>query len=249
VIPVEDLTTLSLLLHLNSEPREATEDDLAAGYRVDYLSVGFPGSAVSLPRPSDSPLAKLIHDRYSCRTFQKRVMPLGALATLLWAANGLTRQSELPGGTVCFNRSIPSAGGLYPLEVYALIQRVGSVPDGLYHYGVWDHTLEPTGAGASFQDFRESLLAFPFIQDANVVLFLSAIFLRTQHKYKARGYRYILLEAGHSAENICLAATEAGLASLCIGGYLDRKLNAMLGLNATKAGVVYVVGVGYPGQA
>ncbi len=249
MVRVEDPTTLSLLLHLNSEPWPATEDELASGYRVDYLSVGLPESTVKLPRPSDSPLARLIHDRYSCRTFQKRAMPLGVLSTLLWAANGLTRQAELPDGTLCINRSIPSAGGLYPLEVYALIQRVEEIPDGLYHYGVWGHTLEPLRAGASFQDFRESFLAFPFILDANVVLFLSAIFLRTQRKYGPRGYRYILLEAGHSAENVCLAATEAGLGSLCIGGYLDRKLNGMLKLDATKAGVVYVVGVGYPSQA
>jgi SagB-type dehydrogenase family enzyme len=85
-----------------------------------------------------------------------------------------------------------------------------------------------------------------FVEHANVLLFLGAVFARTQKKYGPRGYRYVLLEAGHAAQNVCLAAAEGGLGSLCIGGYLDGKLNAMLGLEDGKAGVVYVVGIGYP---
>jgi SagB-type dehydrogenase family enzyme len=177
-------------------------------------------------------------------------MPLETLSTLLWAANGLTRQAELPpDGVSCLNRSVPSAGGLYPLEVYPLVQRVEATPGGLYHYGVWGHTLEPVRTGATFEDFRSATLAYPFFEDANVVLFVAAVFARTQRKYGPRGYRYILLEAGHAAQNICLAATGKGLGSLCIGGYLDGKLNRMLGLDAAKEGVVYAVAAGFPAPA
>ena len=244
MLPAEDPISLSLLLHLNSEPWPARDDEIEAGYRVDYLRLG--GAAVALPPPSESHLGRLIRQRYSCRAFVNRVMPIATLGTLLWSANGLTRRGELPGGTVCMNRSIPSAGGLYPLELYALLQRVESVPDGLYHYGVWDHALEPVGDGASLSGFQEALVSYPFVREANAVLFIAAIFLRTQRKYGPRGYRYILLEAGHAAQNICLAATEAGLASLCIGGYWDRKVNPLLKLEPIRAGVVYVLGVGYP---
>jgi SagB-type dehydrogenase family enzyme len=140
------------------------------------------------------------------------------VSTLLWAANGLTRQATLPDGAIALARSIPSAGALYPLEVYALCQRVNGVRDGLYHYSVWNHALEPVRPGMSIEDFREALPAPSFIDDANVLLFLAAIFLRTQRKYGPRGYRFILLEAGHAAQNICLMAVQAGLASLRIGG-------------------------------
>ena len=211
---------------------------------MEYLKLG--GAAITLPPPSDSHLGKLLRERYSCRTFEKRVIPARTLGTLLWSANGLTRQGQLPGGTMCINRTIPSAGGLYPLEIYALVQRAEAIPDGLYHYGVWDHTLEPVSQGASFQDFRDALVAYPFVRDANAVFLITAIFLRTQHKYGPRGCRYILLETGHAAQNICLAATEGGLASLCVGGYFDSKLNTALNLEPTGAGVVYVLGVGYP---
>ena len=248
MIPVDDPTTLSLLFHLNSEPW-LNDEAYAAAYKVDYRTVGPSESALPLPVPSDSALARLIHDRCSVRRFEKRKMPIETLSTLLWAANGLTRQAELPDGVSCINRSVPSAGGLYPLEIYLLVQRLEATPGGLYHYGVWDHTLEPVQTGATFEDFRPATLAYPFFEDANVVLFLAAVFARTQRKYGPRGYRYILLEAGHAAQNICLAATEKGLGSLCIGGYLDGKLNRMLSLDPAKEGVVYAVAVGFPSPA
>src|SRR5689334_10820537 len=219
MIPAEDPTTLSLLLHLNSEPWPARDAEVQAGYKVEYLKLG--GAAIALPPPSESNLSRLIRQRYSCRAFVNRPMPAATLGTLLWSANGLTRRGRLPDGTVCINRSIPSAGGLYPLEVYAWLKGVESVPDGLYHYGVWDHALEPVGERASVHELQEALVYYPFVREANAVLFIAATFLRTQHKYGPRGYRYILLEAGHAAQNICLAATEAGFASLCIGGYWD----------------------------
>ncbi len=247
MIPAKDATTLSSLFHLNSEPwKNAEAYQQTNGYRVDYLSVGDPGAAVSLPRPGESPLARLIRERYSCRKFQPKPMPLEAVSTLLWAANGLTHETRLNGGELCISRSIPSAGGLYPLEVFALAQRIEGLADGLYHYAVWNHAMEPVRAGASFREFESAVLMLPFVEQANLLLFLAAIFGRTQKKYGPRGYRYVLLEAGHAAQNICLAAGEGGLGSLCIGGYLDGELNAMLGLEEGKRGVVYVVGVGYP---
>jgi SagB-type dehydrogenase family enzyme len=78
------------------------------------------------------------------------------------------------------------------------------------------------------------------------VIVLSANFGRTLKKYGARGYRYVLLEAGHVAQNICLTAAELGLGSLCVGGYRDRGLNHALGLDGQHEAVVYCIGVGYP---
>ncbi len=245
MIPVDDPMSLSLLFHLNSEPW-LNDEAYTAAYKVDYRTLGSPESVLALPAPSDSELVRLIHSRCSCRRFDKRTLPLEILSTLLWAANGLTRQTELPDGVSCLNRSIPSAGGLYPLEIYPLVQRMEVIPDGLYHYGVRNHTLEPVRTGVTFKEFQPATLAYPFFEDANVVFFVAALFARTQRKYGPRGYRYILLEAGHSAQNICLAATAEGLGSLCIGGYLDGKLNRMLGLDTAKEGVVYAVAAGFP---
>jgi len=74
---------------------------------------------------------------------------------------------------------------------------------------------------------------------------MAAVFLRTQVKYGPRGYRYILLEAGHVAQNICLRGMELGLESLCMGGFLDSALNELVGLRAKEEGVVYTVAAGF----
>jgi SagB-type dehydrogenase family enzyme len=87
------------------------------------------------------------------------------------------------------------------------------------------------------------------IEHANVVFFLAAVFQRTQKKYGPRGYRYVLLEAGHVAQNICLLAVEQGLGSLCMGGYADGRLNRALGLSQLEEGIVYSVAVGWPAAA
>ena len=73
-----------------------------------------------------------------------------------------------------------------------------------------------------------------------------AVLDRTLHKYGARGYRYILLEAGHAAQNLCLLAAERGLSSLCAGGFIDTRINALLDLTQGREAVVYCVGTGHP---
>jgi SagB-type dehydrogenase family enzyme len=245
MIPFEDPTTLSLLYHLNSEPWLNTQAYNDSPYEVEYRTIGPPGSAQALPPPTESPLQQLIRDRHSCRRYEKRHMRIETLSTLLFAAYGVTRKMQLEDETNYLCRSIPSAGGLYPLEVYVSLQRVEGAADGLHHYNVLNHGLEPVQIGGAFEQLRSVMLAFPFIQDANVLFFLVGVFARTQRKYGPRGYRFILLEAGHSAQNICLAATQTGLASLCIGGYLDSKLNRILQLDPVEEGVVYAVAAGY----
>jgi SagB-type dehydrogenase family enzyme len=88
----------------------------------------------------------------------------------------------------------------------------------------------------------------PLIRGANLILFLSAVFARSQKKYGPRGYRYIMLEAGHAAQNICLSAVEQGLGSLCMGGFLDGGLNNFLGLDSITETVIYSEAVGSRNQ-
>lgn len=245
MIPFEDPTTLSLLYHLNSEPRLSAEAYQESAAEVEYRRYGPPSSALVLPPPEESPLKKLIRDRYSCRRYQTRPMPVQTLSTLLFAAYGLTQEMPLADETSYICRSVPSAGGLYPLEIYPLLRDVEGVADGLHHYNVFINALEPVRIGNVFEELRSVVLAFPFIENANFVCFLVAVFARSQRKYGPRGYRYVLLEAGHSAQNICLAATQNQLGSLCIGGFFDGTLNRILQLDPLQEAVVYAVAAGY----
>lgn len=248
MIPYEDATTLSLLYHLNSEPWLNNEAYAAAAYRVDYKELPEAGERVALPAPQESPLLKLVKSRASCRRYNLRPMPLSTLGTLLGAAYGAGRIAALPDGPKVLFRTVPSAGGLFPLELYVVIQSVEGIADGLHHYAVRRHCLELVKTGSLFAEQHGVLLADPFVRDANVVVFIAAVFGRTQKKYGPRGYRYILLEAGHVAQNLCLSATERGLGSLCMGGFMDSKLNRFLGLDGVREAAVYGVGIGYSDQ-
>lgn len=245
MIPYEDPTTLSRLYHLNSEPWLNKEAYATAAYRIDYKELSESSDRVALPAPQESTLLKLLKTRASCRRYNLQPMPLATLATLLGAAYGAGRIGTIPNGPKVLFRTVPSAGGLFPLELYVVTQSVIGIADGLHHYAVRRHCLELIKRGSLFAEQHGVLLADPFVRDANVVVFIAAVFGRTQKKYGPRGYRYILIEAGHVAQNLCLSATEQGLGSLCMGGFMDSKLNRFLGLDGVHEAAVYGVGIGY----
>ena len=149
------------------------------------------------------------------------------------------------GQTPFLRRTVPSAGGLFPLEMYLFTQRVQGLADGLYHYDVVAHSLRQLRRENLFLTLEPMFYAYPFMKDANLVFAMAAVFLRIQKKYGPRGYRYTLMEAGHVAQNISLRAIELGLATLCMGGFLDSALNELLSLKPKEEGAVYTVAVGF----
>jgi SagB-type dehydrogenase family enzyme len=247
--PVADPTGLSLLFHLNSEPWLNDRAYESAGRHEQLRRVDEEAPGIQLPAPAPSPLGRLIEGRASCRAFAPVTMPLAVAGELLAAAQGVVGTMDLGGGGALVRRSAPSAGGLYPLDVYAWCQRVEGLADGLYRYDPFGHGLAPLRPGSDVDALEAGLYAYPFVRDANVVLALASTFARTQSKYGPRGYRYILLEAGHAAQNACLRATELGLATLCIGGFVDSVVNALLGLEPERGGIVYMLGAGTPTES
>lgn len=245
IIPLDETTALSLLYHINSEPWQNTEAYQGEGYEVEYKSMARPDEGLSLPASQDTQLLGLLRSRESCRQYEPRMMPLATLSTILTGSYGISRQTQSAESMSMLLRTVPSAGALYPLELYVLTENVEGAADGLHHYNVRNHSLEPIKDKAGAAELRTALLTAPFIINANLVIFLAAVFSRTQKKYGARGYRYILFEAGHVTQNICLLAAEQGLGSLCMGGFMDAKLNHLLGLDTQHEAVVYSVAVGH----
>lgn len=248
MLPYEDATTLSLLYHLNSEPWLNTKAYEAYAYQVDYKEIQGCVDRIALPTPQSTPLTKLLEARKSCRRYKLKPLPLSALATLLTCAYGTVRTGMIDSDVSALFRPTPSAGGLFPLELYLFTQNVAGVEDGVHHYAVRNNSVELLKAGTGFVERYSALIADQFVREANVVVFIAAVFGRTQKKYGPRGYRYILLEAGHVAQNLCLLATEQGLGSLCMGGFMDSKINGFLGLDGIHEAVVYSVGIGHPDQ-
>ncbi len=206
---------------------------------------------VALPAPAygDAEIGSAIGDRVSRRDFGSAPISLQQLSTLLHAAYGVTQEAQ-EGQEGRRVRSVPSGGGLYPLELFAVARNVGGVAAGLYHYDPLRHLLEVVRQEEVTDSLREILLELPQLPDipatCGVVFFIAGVFWRTRFKYGLRGYRWILVEAGHVGQNMVLAAGSLGLHSFPNAGFWDRKVDAFLGLDGVNESVVYSLIAGSP---
>lgn len=243
-LPVDDATSLSRLYHLNSEPWLNERAYRGQPYHQEFKD--HPAAPrIALPPSTPTALDALAAARASVRAFAHRPLPLATLAGLLRTAYGVIGSAALPGGAF-LRRPVPSAGGLYPLEIYVLTQGVTGLADGVHHFDAVGEALACLRAGDWRAQAAGMFYTWPYVAQANAILCFAAVFDRCQSKYGPRGYRYILLEAGHAAQNLCLAATAAGLGALCMGGYRDAALNGLIGLDPLREGVVYTVAAGWP---
>ncbi len=125
-----------------------------------------------------------------------------------------------------------------------MINNVEGLTTGIYRYLVDSHELELIREGDFRREMAQAALEQRMLVEANVVLVLSAIFVRTTRRYRERGHRYILLEAGHMAQNACLVATSMGLGTCAIGAFYDEAFNRLLGLDGKQENVIYLVSIG-----
>ena len=139
-------------------------------------------------------LERLLSVRRSIRELASDALGLAEIAQLLWAAQGVTHPMGL--------RTAPSAGALYPLEMYVLAGEVTSLPTGVYHYQPVPHELTKSGDGDRRADLATAALGQDWLADAPAVLVLAAVYRRTAGKYGARAERYAHIEVGHAAQNV-----------------------------------------------
>jgi SagB-type dehydrogenase family enzyme len=215
---------------------------------MQFKSVGEAPGTVVLPDPSPSPVLQAITERQSCRNFSGAALAIEQLSDLLHAAYGITGFRTWPDGSRSLRRAVPSAGGLYPLELYAICDRVDRVMPGVYHFHPRNRTLEAYIPDCAIRHLLPFLMRQGWMDGAGVLILVAAIFQRTVKKYGPRGYRYVLFESGHVVQNICLRATELNLATLCMGGFNDAQLNAALGLDSRIEAVLYGIAIGKEGE-
>jgi SagB-type dehydrogenase family enzyme len=197
---------------------------------------------VPLPPPgNDGGLSteRAIELRRSVRDYSGQPLSREELSRLLYYTGGIN--AERWGHRL---RAAPSAGALYPIEIYPVIHRVEGLESGLYHYAVQDHTLELLHANDLRSAIARHGLMQGFLGEANLVLVLTAIFQRLRWKYQERTYRYALLEGGHLGQNVYLAATSMGLGACAVGAFLDEGLNNMLGVDGKEEAAIYMLAVG-----
>lgn len=187
-------------------------------------------------------LVNVLKNRHSTRTFSGVSISINDLSYLLLYSSGIKNSGF---GLNETRRPYPSAGARYPLEVYPIILgNSDGIKTGLYHYNVKEHSLEIILEKDLKQWLLESTGNFEPIIKASVVFIITGVIDRVRMKYGDRGYRYVLMEAGHMAQNILLLATGLGMASLAVGGYIDSKITEVLNLELVKEIPLYMIAVG-----
>lgn len=173
-----------------------------------------------LPRPTldgTRPVERALHERRSVREYTGASLTLAELAQLLWAAQGVTTPDGL--------RTAPSAGALYPLEVSVAVGEVDGLPGGVYRYEPPGHALALVAAGDPRTEVARAALDQECVAAAAAVIAFAADYGRTTGKYGERGRRYVHMEVGHAAQNVCLQAVAAGLGAVvvCASGDLAEE--------------------------
>lgn len=204
------------------------------------------GNVTRLPPvlPVSGALDSVLRQRFCCRRFLDRPLSLDTLATIVHWAYGTVGGVELGGEML--ERPVPSGGGLYPLELYLICQNIEGLALGVHHYLPHLHALDEVyGDRLPKLLTSELFLGQPYLKEAAGIVVVTATVERSLWKYEDRGYRYILLEAGHVAQNVNLVSTALGLGSLNLGGFFDDDLSGLLRLEPDAEVALYAIAVGY----
>lgn len=192
-------------------------------------------ATTSLPQPSRSgeiSLEEALALRRSVREFSDQPLTEAELGQLLWAAQGITNERGF--------RTAPSAGALYPLEVYV------ATADGVFRYDPQHHRLQASSVDDALPRIYQAALQQEPLRQAPAVFIVTAIYERTAQKYGAeRSPRYVHLEAGHAAQNLLLQAVALDLGAVPIGAFHDQDVQQVLGLPVDHI-PLYLIPVGHP---
>ena len=177
----------------------------------------------------------LLSKRISRRDFLPTLPAKDKLAVFFHYALGIM---DLTTG----RRAHPSAGARYPLDAYLVVfEGNQDIPSGVYHYAIKNQALEILWQRSFSLEERVVLSQNEMIKKAPALLVLTATFSRTQNKYGARGYRHLLIEAGHIGQNVYLLAEALGLACTGIGNINEDVLEELLAIDGIKESVVYTL--------
>jgi SagB-type dehydrogenase family enzyme len=205
-------------------------------------------SALKNGLPKDFPKASMsfedvILSRRSSRDFSGEPLSFSEVAKLLHFANGITGSIYTGDRVDQLFRASPSGGALYPVEIYLIALTVSGLASGLYHYNPLENNLEALSNKKAAQELKK-ITHIEEVSNAAAVIALSGISAKSRLKYGERGYRFMLLEAGHIAQNILLTAHSLLLAAFSIGGFIDDELDELLGIDGIDEVSLYLVAVG-----
>ena len=245
-LPIDSPWPAALLYHLHSSLRPDWESPLTVD-EVSTLTFDVASSRrypdaeqISLPPPLmiGASLEESVRQRRTAESFEFGSLTQEELATLLHYGCGVTEPGRLP------LRAAPSAGGLYAVDAYAVSLNITSLPQSVYHYTPLDHTLAFVRPSGGVMELWGCLPPGWYGDTPALAVVLAARLPRVQAKYRERGYRFVLQESGHIAQNLTLVATALGLAAAGIGGFFDDPTNALIGVDGQREMSLYAILIG-----
>jgi SagB-type dehydrogenase family enzyme len=185
---------------------------------------------IALPQPrqdGEVSVERALRARRSVRAYANDALTMGEIAQMLWAAQGITDADGL--------RTAPSAGALYPLELYLGAANVDGLEPGVYQYAPHAHALVPLREGDRRKAVASAALGQECVETAPALLVIAAVYARTAKKYGSRAERYAHIEVGHAVQNVYLQAEAMGMGTVMVGAFDDKALARALGLPKEEA--------------
>lgn len=216
--------------------RERALPDAAPGGRSETQAP----RRFALPPPTyqgSRRLAQLLKQRRSVRNFAATPLTLAQVSQLLWAAQGITAGGRL--------RTAPSAGALYPLELYVVTGHVEGLPAGLYRYDTYGHSLVLVASGDRRHALASAAGRQMWVAEAPAIVVFGAVLARTSARYGGRADRFVHIETGHAAENLFLQAEDLDLGTVVVGSFADGAVARVLQL-ADGVAPLLLMPVGVP---
>jgi SagB-type dehydrogenase family enzyme len=181
-------------------------------------------SVINLPAPklkSNFSVEQALSERKSVRQYKNRNISLSQLAQILWTGQGITHDNHL--------RTAPSAGEIYPLKIYVLVQRVENLDKAIYQYEPKTHQLKKM-APFSMTMLDDAIMNQFWVKNAAMIFVIAAEFDKTQKKYNKQGISYVYIDTGHAAENMLLQSVALGVDAVPIAGFDGAKIKSKLKL-------------------
>lgn len=201
---------------------------------------------ITLPAPELTgtiSIEETLHKRRSVRSYSDSSVSLKEISQLLWAAYGITRPNTLYKSLRGGNRTVPSAGALYPLEIYICCGNVKDLADGIYWYRSDVHKLIRVVAGDQRGPLCAATVGQKHFKKAAAAIIIAADFKRTESKYGKRGTeRYVYMEAGHSAQNIYLQGVALNIGVCVVGAFIDKRVINLIDMKEEKP--LYIIPLG-----
>lgn len=224
------ITALLLFLFFIVIPNQFTKRSNANLQVKNQIEIKLPSPVFS----SKTSVEEALKKRRSIRSFKNLPLTLQEVSQLLWAAQGITANNGL--------RTAPSAGALYPLEIYLVAGNIEKLIPGIYHYLPAKHALQKIKDDDARIQLANAANGQEFIKFAAADIVIAAEFSRTVEKYGNIGERFVLMEAGHSAQNIYLESVSLKLGTVSIGAFDEAQIKNIL--NIKEEDPLYILPIG-----